>query len=279
MAERIAAGFRYLFYGVVDSDGKFIGSTATAPAAGDQSGSGMARLAGARTLPVAVPEPEIVVVSGDDQPLVTFEFDAEALPSGIFEMAVRNTAYDNLIQSTTAFTIGDTTNTVLNPRDRDSQSMCFLMNRRAKKWEAGVQGAKAWEVLTIPRATSKALFAEITQRTFNPYRYGIYLDMSDRTLWSTIREADWGTTAGAMFLTDADNPMHIQRFTGDNSEQDFTLDFPPVSGAKTYVYVNDIKQTVTTNYTVSGNVLSFVAAPGTSAVIVAFYEVAEADLS
>lgn len=283
MAEKtIAAGFRYLWYGVIDSSGYFIGSTTTAPVAGNQAGSSMLRLDGARTLPVNIPEPDIVVVSGDDEPMVSFEFDSENLPSGAFEVAQRNNTFDTLIQGTTVETIGDIEMYTLDPKDRESQSMCMLLSRRAKSWLSGTKGVKKWENLFIPRCTIKPLFTTIEQRTFTPYQYAINLSRSDRSGWSTISESLHGTTAASLLPIDSDNPlMPLARFTGDGAETDFTLPFAPVSGAKTYVFVNDVQQTVTTDYTVSSTTLAFEggSTPASDAVIVVLAEIDESNLS
>jgi hypothetical protein len=280
--ETIGAGFRYLWYGVNDSDGYFIGSTTTAPAAGNQSGSGMARLAGARTLPINIPEPDVEPVTGDDEPLVTFEFDSETPISGAFEMAVRNNTFDALIQGTKVNTIeSDIEVSILDPKDRDSQSMCMLLSRRAKSWQSGTKGVKKWENAYVPRCTIKPLFTDIQQRTFTPYHYAINLSRSDRTGWSTVSINLHGTTAGSIFLIDSDNPLYLHRFTGDAAEVAFTLTYEPVSGAKTYVFVNDVVQTVTTDYTVSGKVVTFEAGstPASDAVIDILAEIDESNLS
>ena len=280
MAEKtIAAGFRYLWYGVVDSSGYFIGGTATAPTAGAAAGSGMLRLDGARTLPVNIPEPDNVVVSGDDEPMVSFEFDSEDLPNGLFEVAQRNNTFDALIQGTKVESIGDIEMSVLDPKDRDSQSMCLLLSRRAKSWLAGEKGVKKWENLFIPRCTIKPLFTTVEQRTFTPYQYAINLSRSDRSGWSTISINLHGTTAASIIPIDSDNPLYLQRWTGNNSQQAFTMNYAPVSGAKSYIYTDDIKQTITTDYTVSGSTLTFVGTPADGAVIVGLSEVDEGILS
>lgn len=282
MAERIGAGYRYLWYGVNDSDGYFIGSTVTAPVAGNQAGSGMARLSGARTIPLNIPEPDVEVVTGDDEPLVTFEFDSETPISGVFEQAVRNNVFDALIQGTKVETVNSGIQiSVLDPKDRASESMCMLLSRRAKSWATGTKGVKKWESLYVPRCTIKPLFTDIQQRTFTPYQYGINLSRSDRTGWSTVSINLHGTTAASLFPIDSDNPLYLHRFTGNAAAVAFTLTYEPVSGAKTYVYVNDVLQTVTTDYTVTGKVVTFEvgSTPAAAAVIVVLAEIDESDLS
>lgn len=276
----IAAGFRYNWYGVIDSNGYFIGGTDTAPAAGNQSGSSMLRLDGSRTLPINIPEPDVEPVTGDDEPMVTFEFDSETPISGVLELAARNNTFDALVQGTKVQTVGDLEISTLDPKDRESKSMCLLLSRRAKSWLSGSKGAKKWENVFIPRCTIKPLFTDIQQRTFTPYQYSINLSRSDRTGWSTVSINLHGTTAASIFPIDSDNPLGpLARFTGDAAETVFTLPYAPVSGAKTYVFVNDIQQTVTIDYTVSSATLTFVGAPASSAVIVVLAEIDESDLS
>jgi hypothetical protein len=278
--QTIAAGFKINFYGVTDSDGYFIGGTATAPVAGNQTGSGMIRLRGSRTIPLQIPEPTIDTVLGDDEPEVSFEFDADSLPDGVLETSVRSNVFEALAQKTKVRTLGDLEVSVIAPANRGSESMCYLLSRRAKSWAPGTEGVKKWESVFIPRASTTPLFTNIEQRTFTPYQYKINLSKSGRTGWSTVSTNLHGTTAAPIFPIDSDNPLYLHRWTGDAAETAFTLTYPPVSGAKTYVFVNDILQTVTTDYTVSGKILTFEAGstPASDAVIIALAEISESDL-
>ena len=59
-------------------------------------------------------------------------------------------------------------------------------------------------------------------------------------------------------------------FTGDGTEDDFQLKATPTSVES--VTVNGVKQTVTTNYTVSGDTVTFVTAPAADAIIQIIYK-------
>jgi hypothetical protein len=278
--ERIAAGFKFLRYGVINSDGIFIGSTTTVPPVGTSTNGGMARLQGGRTLPLNISESTVLVVTGDDEPLVSFEFDPEDLPNGSFEMAVRNNAFEALIQGTLVNVLtSDAEVSIIDPKDRDSVTMCLLGSRRAKSWQSGSRGAKKWENLYVPSCVIKPLGVSVEQRAFSPYVYFFNLSKSDRTGWSTINTTQHGTTAASAVYIDSDNPLHLHRATGDGATTQFSVDFPPVSGAKSYVFVADLQQAVTTNYTLSGTSFTFLVAPANNAVIDFLYEVAEADIS
>jgi hypothetical protein len=278
--EIIAAGFKYLRYGVINEDGIFIGSTTTVPPVGTTTNGGMARLAGARTMPIQIGETVVEPADGDDETLVTFEFDPPGLPNGVFEMAVRNNVFEALTQGTKINTLSsDAEISMIDPADRDSQTMCLLGSRRAKSWKSGEKGSKKWENFYLPNCTIKPLGISPVQRSYTPYNYSINLSKSDRLGWTTVNNSEHGTTAVPAAYIDSDNPLHLHRGTGDAATTTFDVDFPPVSGAKSYVFVNDLQQTVTTNYTLSGVQFTFLVAPASNAVIAFLYEVEEADIS
>lgn len=278
--EIIAAGFKYLRYGVINGDGLFIGSTTTVPPAGTSTNGGMARLAGARTMPIQVAEPQVEPADGDDETLVTFEFDPAGLPNGVFEMAVRNNVFEALVLGTKINILSsDLEISVIDPADRNSQTMCLLGSRRSKSWKSGEKGSKKWENFYIPNCTIKPLGINPQQRTFTPYNYSIALSKSDRLGWTTVNNSEHGTTASSAFYIDSDNPLHLHRGTGDGAETTFDVDFPPVSGAKSYVFVNDLQLAVAVGYTLSGIQFTMLAAPAAAGVIDFLYEVDEADIS
>lgn len=278
--ERIGAGFKFLFYGVVNANGYLIGNTADGPSAGDQDGEPMLRLTGARTIPIQAAEDEVVTVTGDDEPMTTFDFPAGTLPSGVFEQSERDMDFEALVQGTKVQSIGDLNVSPLMPSDASKPDLCYLIQRRAKKWESGSRGASAWEIYFVPKAKTTPLGANVEQRTFSPYRYSFTTSKSDRLPWgATFTEAAHGTTSAPFVVVESDNPVHLHAFQGDNSETVFNLAYTPKAAAKVHVYVDGVKQTVTTDYAVSGNVVTFVAAPADGARILVLYEVDEGDLS
>jgi hypothetical protein len=68
-------------------------------------------------------------------------------------------------------------------------------------------------------------------------------------------------------------------WTGDAAQQAFDLAFTPKSSAKIHIYDEGVKQTLTTDYTVSGSTVTFVGTPSSGARLNALYEVDAADLS
>jgi hypothetical protein len=280
MSERIAAGFDYVFYGVVNSSGYVIGNTATGATAGDATGQSMLRLDGARTVPISIPPDEVVTVVGDNKPMVSFNFPAAELPSGQLEMSDRNNSFDALVQGTLVESLGDLEISTYGPGTRNQPDICLLLMRQAKKWEVGVQGVQAWEIAVIPRCTITPLGLDITQREFTPYRYNINLQTSDRKPWgATFTTLLNATDSGTIIFIDSDNPVMLHTHIGNNSTQNFNLPVTPVSAAKTKPFANGIAQATPGDYSLSASQLQFVAAPATDAVVNTIYELSETNLA
>lgn len=276
---RIAAGFDRIFYGVVNPSGFVIGYDVTGAVAGNISGQGLRRFEGARTLPIGVPEDEIVTVTGDNEPKVSFKFPGADLPSGVLETAVRDMDFEALVQGTRVETVGDMSVGSLAPSGATNPDICLLLMRKAKKTGPGVRGVSAWEILFIPRCTITPLGAELTERQFSPYRFSINLSKSDRMPWgATFTTGIHGATDAALISVESDNPVMLHTHIGDASRTVFNLAIPPKTNAKVNIYENGVKQIVTADYTQSGAATTHVGAPVSAVVINTFYEVDEADL-
>lgn len=280
MAERIAAGFDYIFYGVVNSSGYVYGSTSDGATAGAAAGESLLRLTGARTIPVGLPEDEVLTVVGDNAPMVSFNFPPAELPSGVLEMSERNNAFDALVQGLLVEDLADLEVSTYGTADRSGQpDMCLMLMRKAKKWEAGVQGVKAWEIAFVPRCTITPLGLDITQREFSPYRYSINLQSVDRKPWGpTFTEAINATETGTLIFIDSDNPIMLHAHVGNASQQAFTLAYSIVSAAKTVVHTNGVLQANPADYGVSGTTVTFTGTPASGAVINTLYEIAASAL-
>jgi hypothetical protein len=276
---RIAAGFDRIFWGVVNTNGFVIGYDTTGAVAGNISGQGLRRLEGARTLPVGVPEDEIVTVTGDNEPKTSFKFPSADLPSGVLETAVRDLDFEALVQGTRVETVGDMSVGTLAPSGSTNPDICLLLMRKAKKMGPGVRGVSAWEILFIPRCSITPLGAELTERQFNPYRYSINISKSDRLPWgATFTTALHGTTDVALVPVESDNPVMLHTHIGDASRVLFNLAIVPKTNAKVNIYENGVKQTVTTDYTQNGVATTHTGAPASGVIVNTFYEVDESDL-
>jgi len=274
---RIAAGFDRIFYGVNNSDGILIGNDATGAAAGNTTGQSLLRLEGARTIPVAIPEPERVTVTGDNEPKVSFNFPSADLPQGILEMAVRDQSFEALVQGTKEQVLGDLSIGSLMPSGANSRNMCLLLMRQAKKWEGAARGSTAWEILFVPTCEITPLYADITERQFSPYRYSINLSKSARAPWgATFTEGLHGTTEMPLVPIESDNPVMVHAWQGNAVVQAFNLAYTPKTIAKVHAFMNNGVHNP--GATVAGLTVTYGAVPANGQYCHALYEVDAGDL-
>lgn len=272
--QMIAAGFERAYWGLLDTTGILTGQAATAPAAGLTTGSPMGKMLGVKTSDVTIPEPEVTTVTGDDQPLGSFIFGSTANPTFNIEVGVRDLTFEAATQETKVMAIGDIDIGVLQPTDPTFPDVFLNFMRRAKSKVVGSDGVSGWEGLFIPKANVIPLgSAAYTERAAASYRYRVIANPCDKFPWgTTVSDTDNGTTGGALFPWSAENRLHVQRFTGDNTEDAFVLAYTPVTLAKCHIYVNGTKVTTGVALDVSTKTLTWTVPPGASAKIVVLYE-------
>lgn len=276
---RIAAGYEFTFYGVNDQNGYFHGNTVAGVVAGNADGQVMLRLETGRTVPLAIPEPEKVTPTGDNHPIVTFQFPSADLPSGILETAARNAEFEALCQGTKTLEIGNLRIGALNPSGTDAADMCLLLMRQAKTWTPGSRGVSKWEAEFVNSCQITPLFADITERQHSPYRYSVTLSNSDRAVWgATWTTGEVGTEEMSQTPVDSDYPLMVQVWKGNAARTAFNLAYTPETSGTAVIFVNGVQQTVTTDYTITGKTLTFVSPPASGAYIHALYEVVESEL-
>lgn len=274
---RIAAGFDYIFWGVLDTSGRLKGNTADGASAGTIQG--MTRLEGGRTMPIAPNEDEVVTVTGSNKPLVSFSFPSADLPSGVIETAVNNLTFNALVQGTKIQNVGDLAISGLGGGETSRPDIVLLMMRRAKSWKEGNRGSSDWEIRLALKTNVTPLGSAITERQFDPYRYSVNLSESDRAAWGmTFTETTHGFTTKPILEVEGDNPIHLMGGYGNNSAVAFTLDYTPKSSAKVLVWLDGILKQITTHYTISGKTITFLSAPGSNVHIGVAYEVDAGDL-
>lgn len=273
----IAAGFINMFLGTSDSNGYLVGNTLTAPTAGVAAGSPMLRVDGVKTSDISIVEPEIVTVTGDDGSLGQFVFDPASLPSFTLEVGIHDFDLEALAQGTLVETISEVDFGVLQPKTPVYPDMFLVLQRRAKSKVSGSDGVSEWEGVVIPKAQLVPLGSpNFTERAAASFRYRVNTNMADRMAHGVTLHVDRnGTEAAPVIPFTADNPIHFQRFTGDNSRTEFgPLTYTPVSQAKTFAAINGLSRLPTTHFTVNTTtkMVTFLAAPGTGAIVIVGYE-------
>lgn len=274
----IGAGFNYGWWGRLDANGRLTGQSDSLTA-GSQAGSNMGRLQGVKTFPTGIPDPDIVPVTGDDDFMTQFIFPSTDGPSGVLEMATQDMAFEAACLGLTIYDMEDQSLIALGaPKDPTFNDLCFVFQRQAKSWTAGTRGSARYEGIYILKANCQPLFNDFNERAAPPYRYSISMSKSDMMPWGlTFGSSDWGTTEAAFNKFTADNPVTIQAWRGNAVQTVFNFAYRPAAATKCSVFIEGIKQTITTHYTVAptagvNGTITFVAAPGNNQLINVVYE-------
>jgi len=233
-----AAGTTYGYFGFMSTDGFLYGATTSAPSVG--TSSGMLRIKGIKTAAPAVPEPEVVQVTGDDGLISEFEFNSIQQRSFTIETAVQSLDQDALLQATLVQTMGDIRIGVMDTNDTVTFNVCVLLQGQAKSQDSTSTGTAVWTGLIIPLATARPLGrAQWSEREPATYRWQITPQLSSYDPWGiTIADGVHGTTGLRQRPLYSPNPIHMQAFTGAGSAAAITLDYTPISAAKTFIYAN-----------------------------------------
>lgn len=276
----ISAGADIAFYGTLDSTGYFIGATGTAPVAGNQDGLPALVLDGIKNAPHTVVEPETVNVTGDNTVLGQFQFEPAELASFVLEVGTQDLTFEALCQGTLVHDDGDLSIGIIQPGAASYRDMCLMVTAEAKSRASGSVGTGSFHSLLIPSCTIVPMARDgFQERAEAAFRYKVQVNAVDQYPWGLALSAvNNGTVEGSGFYITSENRIAMHAFTGDGTETDFNLDYTPAeaSGDKCLVYVNGVKQTYTTAYTVSTStkVLAFAtgAIPASAAKIVVVYE-------
>lgn len=271
----ISAGFDRVYYARLDGAGYAFGTTGVFVTGA--SGAVMQRLDGVKTADVAIPEPQVLQATGDDQALGTFIFPPNELPAFTLEAAISDLTFQANAQSTLIKEHGRFSMGVLAPSDPTYPDFALILQRRSKSKATGTNGVDNWEGLVIPKATIVPLgSAGYTERELAVYRYRITCNISDIMPWGeTITEVGWGTLGGSVFPFSGPNRMVTQAFYGDNTTDTFNLSYTPATEALTdvLIYVNGAAP-LTTGATVDADAktIEFTTPPATNDKIEVVYE-------
>lgn len=270
----IQAGVDLGFWAYIDADGYLIGSTSTAPSAGDRTGSPMLRVTGLQTVTNDIPTPESVPVNGDNRTLGAFVFPGEGATS--FQIA--KGAFDQLLtgkmQGTTPVALGTSSITLghVNPAPIEYPDGAWIFQSDAKKID-GTTGS-GWAGWIVPFTSSAPGGRESFEtRAAANDRVTVVCNQSAfiPTGMSMFPATDGAETVDARDFSGL-YPLTMHRHTGNGTEVTFNTAYRPVSVAETVTFVNGYAVTVlSVNTSVLPYSFTLSAAPANGAKIVTLY--------
>ena len=276
----IPAGIKLLGVGGYDSDGIFAGGSATAPVAGDATGSSLRRLAGAQTVPIAAADSEVLTPQGDDIPLPPFDFGPSTLPTGELQIAVEDLASMAYLQNTKVQTVGFMGVAGIQPEAPVLENVFVIAQGRANSYDlanssqGSAQNVAYLSLRTTLRPRGRDAF---TSRSLSVINYTMTtVGYGQHSPWGvTFTQANNGFDATAIMVIPSDYDIWFHRWTGNNVVGAFNLDplYLPVSQATTLIWVERIQLTAGTDYTVNTTTgaVTFTTPPANNARIVCAY--------
>lgn len=269
---QIAGGASNAWLGFYNNDGWFAGGTPDAPAAG--LSSGMIEMLGVKTAPANIPEPEAMIIDGDDEWLGEISLESIASRGFICEFAVGDLQTDAYLLGTTVESIAGGDWGALDVKDAPERDVCFIVQSRAKKFNAADKGRKAWNGLLIPMATATPLGRNgFTSRGAAVWRMKITPQLSSHNPWGvTFAAGNVGATTLGMRPFNSDYPYTMTAFTGNGTEDEITLDVEPANVAKASAWANQGTPLTVSSVSAAGvtpRILTLSAAPALNAHVVA----------
>lgn len=264
------AGLRAIYLFTVDANGD---------PDGDQSGADGydgTKLSGARSLTSNVPDAQTIPHIGDDR-----VFAMDVLPPNELETATLTTGKTNLtadaiLSSTLVQQVASDIEMGLMATDKQGQEadVCVVATRQAVDVEpgSGTQGQRRYITKIYPRSRVIPKGSPFEQGGADENSYNVVPSPVDETPWGVgFTVADNGATEAQSLRLVSENPIIMERWTGNATLTEFNLNKTPITAAKTHVWSNGAAATVSSVDTGTPS-LTLDSAPANAAVVVALYE-------
>jgi hypothetical protein len=266
VTELISAGFERLEYHIYNSAGYPAGATGTltSGAAGVPAG----RIRAVKTMDIAIPEADIVNISGDNVNQGGFLFPSADTISFTIEYAIKNLTQEGFFQGTNAVTKGETRLGALAPTEPTYVDAMLIAVSNAKSKDTGSTGSSRFQGVIIPKANLQPLGqAGFNERGEATFRYRVVVNLADAYPWGeTFRDSAEGTTSMPIQTWSAENRITLHAFqqaTPSTITAFGPLAYAPVSAAKTVLYSNGVQVVVA--YTVDSGTKQLNGVTGTTA--------------
>jgi hypothetical protein len=233
------------------------------------------RIEGAVALTLTIPDPQRVAARGDDRTYYTFQLPPTDSPSGELRVTKTNVNAVEILSGTKEFG-SPNVRKVGFATDKAGEEPAVLLwgSRQAIDSEAGSQyfGQQVWHTYVLLNALATIRPASMEDATVGEIVYALVAnDASVDEFGTLFTEDQHGFTLCPYIMAITKDKFWMDSFVGDNSQTTFNLTYAPSTNDVEVVAVEGVSQVDPTHYSISGKVLTFVAAPGTDEKIVVEY--------
>jgi len=265
----IAAGNQQAWVGFLDSNGFLLGGNTTAPSTG-ATGSGMLRITGIKSAPVAIPEREVVQITGDDDLLGEIDFSSLNTRAFMIEVAVQDLTLEARLLNVPVETIAGGLMSYQDITTTAEYDTCLIFQSRSKKQDTGVRGKKAWSGMYIPLATVQPIGRNgFDERGAAVYRFMVTPQLSSKNAWGVTMLDGSSSEISARFRQFSfDYPIYLHRWTGTGAVSAFNTDVTPIDTSSLVVYSSTGASQAITSITTATKTVTLTSAPAANLGIV-----------
>jgi hypothetical protein len=257
---------------------KFWALNSSGDISGDQSGANGydgVRLDRLQSGVITIPDIQPVVHVGDDRPFAQDFLPPNALPSATLTTAASNLEDDATLTATLVEELGDIAIAGMATDKQGSEiDVCLFITRQALDTDrsSASQGSRRWLTYVFPKCRIVPKGGSAEQGAADPNNYNVVPSNSTKKPWGvSFTNGTNGFTESPLLRMVSENPLAMERWTGDGSTATFNLQNTPITAAKTKVWFNGTAATVN-SVDVNAKTVTLSAAPANNSVIIGLYE-------
>jgi hypothetical protein len=226
---------------------------------------------------VTVPGARRINVEGDDESQGQIQIPPADAPT--YQLVVSNAdqTYQAMTQTTSAYAIGKWTVGVHDPIGPVYPDQLHIYSRRSRSKVAGSE-APGWVNLIVPKLQASldgpGEFQQGENAGSNTYSVSVFKIQSYPN-GVALSAANEGTTGASAIEIWTDYPLAMHMYRGNGSTTTTTLTYTPAGTHLTdyiKVWKDGVALVATTDFTVSGSVVTYAVAPAAAAKVDIWYE-------
>lgn len=267
-------GIEYLFWAALNGTYPY-GVTGTLA---NGANAGMGSMRGVQDLNIADPATTNAYVLGNNGVVTSFKVGPQELPTGTLTLGVLDQIFAGKSNGVKVYTDGDWDEIGGGAECFDFSDICLVANSPANAQEAINLDEAGWAVTEIYKIQNQAtILAQMQSATAVTFPNNITCKRTTRNLAGRVFTAvDDGKTSFVYKSYPSPYPVTYHTLIGNASVDDIVLDYTPAaaSAEKVQVWINGVKKTYTTDYTVdvATKTVSLVAVPASGAKVVIKYQ-------
>lgn len=237
------------------------------------------RLTGVQSYTPTLPDVQILNHQGDDVVFAQDKLAPTELPSGALNTGKTNLDIDALLGSSLVETLGEAQIGVMATDEQGQEPLvCLVLYRSAQNVDPASAGfgSRHWKQYWFPKTAIIPKDATAEQAGLDQNQYNIVPTKFTMKPWGVPLSDDTNGADQAVYMrTISENPVMMERWTGNGTLTTFNLNWTPINTTKTKVFANGTAQTVASVDTDSTPAFTLSGTPPLNSAVVAFYETSD----